>query len=341
MTSTSSLSKDYVRALLGHVARPDEVGLNLAYEMGRAALNSGFGVLDMAMLHHKALSRLAIDTPSGVSRGQFSRAAEFFAESLSPFEMSLRGYQESNAHLAKANKMLERAKGEVEAANRELESFSYSVAHDLRAPLHVIDGFSQVLLEDYRDVLNAEGRRYLDGVSRSARRMGLLIDDLLKLSRVTKSELQRQIVDLSQLARSAIAELQAGQPDRQVEIVIAEAIVADGDEGLLRVVLENLLGNAWKFTSKRADARIEFSMVKRNGAPVFFVRDNGAGFDMASAGKLFGAFERLHSTDEFEGTGIGLATVQRVIARHGGRIWAESEVDRGASFFFTLDDSTE
>jgi light-regulated signal transduction histidine kinase (bacteriophytochrome) len=333
MTRLSDLPAQYAEALLGHITDPNEVGLNRAYELGRAALGSGLGVLDMATMHHQALGRLAL---GNAGRPQFSRAAEFFAESLSPFEMSLRGYQEANAHLAKTIQMLQSAKSAGEAANRELEAFSYSVAHDLRAPLRSIDGFSKALEEDYSAALDDQGRRYLASVRQSAQRMGLLIEDLLILSRVTRSEMRRQRVDLSRLARSVLDALQASQPDRQMEIALADGVVVDGDEGLLRVVLENLLGNAWKFTGKRADARIEFAVTQQSGEPVYVVRDNGAGFDMAYASKLFGTFQRLHSSTEFEGTGIGLATVQRIVTRHGGRVWALGEVDRGASLYFTL-----
>ncbi|MFI5306846.1 MAG: ATP-binding protein, partial [Polyangiales bacterium] len=231
---------------------------------------------------------------------------------------------------------LARAKQAAEDANRELESFSYSVAHDLRAPLRSIDGFSQALLEDCGETLDANGKKYLAFVRGSAQHMAELIDDLLALSRVTRSEIQRERVDLSALAREVLRRLRRGQPDRQLEIVIDEALKVDGDPRLLAVVLDNLLGNAWKFTSKRSDARIELGATSDAGRPVYFVRDNGAGFDMAFAHKLFGVFQRLHSTAEFEGTGIGLATVQRVIKRHDGRIWAQGEVDGGATFFFTL-----
>jgi light-regulated signal transduction histidine kinase (bacteriophytochrome) len=301
--------------------------------LGRLALNSGLGVLDMATVHHQALGRLALGSAGHM---QFARAAEFFAESLSPFEMSLRGYQESNAHLAKTNQLLQSAKAATEGANRELEAFSYSVAHDLRAPLRSIDGFSRAALEDCGEALGEQGRRYLENVRRSAQRMGRLIDDLLILSRITRSEMRRQTVDLTELARSVISTLQVNEPERKVECVVAEGLMVQGDEGLLRAALENLLGNAWKFTGKRAAARIEFTMLRKEGATVYVVRDNGAGFDMTYAGKLFGTFQRLHSSDEFEGTGIGLATVHRIITRHGGQIWAEGAVDHGASFFFTL-----
>ncbi|MDP2346066.1 MAG: PAS domain S-box protein [Deltaproteobacteria bacterium] len=231
---------------------------------------------------------------------------------------------------------LARAKEAAEAANRELESFSYSVAHDLRAPLRSIDGFSQALLEDYAEKLDDDGKKYFTFIRESAQHMAQLIDDLLSLSRVTRSELQRERVDLSALAHACIARLQRSSPGRHVNVDIQDGLGGEGDPRLLAVVLENLLGNAWKFTGKRAEARIEFGATSTNECPVFFVRDSGAGFDMAFADKLFGAFQRLHGACEFEGTGVGLATVQRVIGRHGGRVWAEGEVDRGATFYFTL-----
>jgi len=231
---------------------------------------------------------------------------------------------------------LARAKDAAEAANRELESFSYSVAHDLRAPLRSIDGFSQALLEDYTEKLDADGKKYLSFVRTSAQQMALLIDDLLALSRVTRSELRREGVDMSALARAAVTRLQRSQPDRRVDVVIQEGLRGEGDPRLLTVGLDNLLGNAWKFTGGRDEAHIEFGASSNDGRRVYFVRDNGAGFDMAFENKLFGVFQRLHAATEFEGTGIGLATVQRIVSRHGGRVWAEGEINRGATFFFTL-----
>jgi two-component system NtrC family sensor kinase len=225
---------------------------------------------------------------------------------------------------------------ELESKNEELESFSYSVAHDLRAPLRSIDGFGQALLEDYSDVLDDEGKEYLNYVRESAQQMARLIDDLLALSRVTRGEFQPAPVDLSAIARTVAARLAHASPERQVEFVVPDGLVAGADARLLTIAFENLLGNAWKFTSKQAQARIEVG-VTDDEPPAYFVRDNGAGFDMTYATKLFGVFQRLHSAAEFEGTGIGLATVQRVIRRHGGRIWAEGAVGRGAAFFFTLD----
>jgi len=225
---------------------------------------------------------------------------------------------------------------ELEAANKELDAFSYSVAHDLRAPLRSIDGFSHALLEDYASVLGNEGTQYLAHIRESAQNMTELIDALLMLSRVSRSELQHERVDLSALAGDIVSELRLAQPDRQVETVIASGLIAEGDGRLLRAALENLFANAWKFTAPRDRPRVEFAASLRDGQPTYFIRDNGAGFDMAHAKKLFGVFQRLHSEQEFEGTGIGLATVQRIIHRHGGLIWAEGEVDRGATFYFTI-----
>lgn len=224
----------------------------------------------------------------------------------------------------------------LEAANQELESFSYSVSHDLRAPLRSIDGFSQALLEDYSHVLDAEGQDYLNRVRASSQRMAELIDDLLQLSRVTRSEMVRESVHLSDEARSIARELQLSDPERQVDFDIADGLEATGDARLIRVLLENLLRNSWKFTSGHPQAKISFGVTPHEGVPTFFVGDDGAGFDMAYADKLFGAFPRLHSNTEFDGTGIGLATVQRIVHRHGGRVWAEGKVEQGAQFYFTL-----
>ncbi len=230
---------------------------------------------------------------------------------------------------------------ELMAANRELEAFVYSVSHDLRAPLRALDGFSEALLSRCQAQLDEEGRHYVERIQAASQRMGQLINDLLALSRVTRHEMVYQTVDLTALAREVAADLQAQDPHRAVELVIAEGMVAYGDAPLLRILLENLLGNAWKFTAKADHAVIEVGMLKESGeqedaSRVYFVRDNGVGFDMAYADKLFTPFQRLHSMHEFPGTGIGLATVQRIVARHGGRVWAEAAVNQGATFYFTL-----
>jgi signal transduction histidine kinase len=225
---------------------------------------------------------------------------------------------------------------QLEATNKELEAFSYSVSHDLRSPLRSIDGFSLALLEDYGERLDATGQDYLQRVRAATQRMGQLIDDLLSLARVTRSELHHEHVDFSALTTTIANALQREYPDRQVEVIIAPGLVGYADARLLQIVLENLLGNAWKFTVRCPCATIEFGVVPCNGQKAYFVRDNGAGFDMAYADKLFGAFQRLHAMAEFSGTGIGLATVQRIIHRHGGHVWAESAVDQGATFYFTV-----
>jgi light-regulated signal transduction histidine kinase (bacteriophytochrome) len=235
-----------------------------------------------------------------------------------------------------AERELARRAEELAHANAELEQFSYSVSHDLWGPLRSIDGFSQILLEDYADRLDEEGRSYLGRVRAASQHMGHLMDDLLDLSRVSRGPLRAGRVDLSGLAKDIVEELRRSQPEREVEFVVADGLEADGDARLLAVALENLLGNAWKFTSKEPTVRIEFGSFSENGTRVYFVRDDGAGFDAAYADRLFGAFQRLHNDDEFEGTGIGLATVQRVIHRQGGRLWVEGGVGKGATFYFTL-----
>jgi PAS domain S-box-containing protein len=222
------------------------------------------------------------------------------------------------------------------AANKELDAFSYSVSHDLRAPLRSIDGFSHALLEDCAGELNEQGKDYLNRIRAASQRMGQLIDDLLGLSRMTRCELQREPVDLSALAISSADDVRKIWPDRHVELVVAPGLHVQGDRRLLQVVFDNLLGNAWKFTSKRERAVIEVGKMVYEGTTAYFVRDNGVGYDMVYATKLFGAFERLHAMTEYPGTGIGLATVQRIVARHGGRVWAEGRVDQGATFYFTL-----
>ena len=225
---------------------------------------------------------------------------------------------------------------QLEATNQELEAFSYSVSHDLRAPLRSIDGFSLALLEEYNNQLDAEGKDYLNRVRSASQRMGQIIDDLLSLSRISRRELKKENVNLSEMAESIVIKLEEGDPDRKVDIVIGHKVTAVCDPNLIEVVLENLLSNAWKFTSKQEKAWIVFDTVLQDGELAYCVRDNGVGFDMAYAGKLFGAFQRLHKDADFEGFGIGLATVMRIINRHEGRIWAEGYVNRGATFYFAI-----
>jgi putative solute:sodium symporter small subunit len=234
------------------------------------------------------------------------------------------------------NEDLKRRSAELEAANKELKTFGYSVSHDLRAPLRAIDGFSNSLVNNCWEILDPRSKNDLQRVRAASQRMGQLIDDMLALSRVTRSEMRCTAVNLSALAESILADLQKNQPERRVEFSITPKLVVNADSNLLRIALDNLLGNAWKFTGKRPQARIELGLTSHDGKQAYFVRDNGAGFDMAYAGKLFGAFQRLHRMAEFEGNGIGLATVQRIIHRHGGMVWAEGAVENGATFYFTL-----
>jgi light-regulated signal transduction histidine kinase (bacteriophytochrome) len=232
-------------------------------------------------------------------------------------------------------RVLERTE-ELQAANKELEAFSYSVSHDLRAPLRGIDGFSRALLEDHGPKLDEEAKRKLGRVRMASQRMASLIDDLLNLSRINRVEIRHELVDLTLIARQIAGELQQLHPQRVVFFEIADGITAKGDTQLLHVVLDNLLRNSWKYTSKNPSARIEFNSFVRDGELTYFVRDNGAGFDMAHAAMLFVPFQRLHTQADFEGTGVGLATVQRIIRRHGGRVWAEGAVGKGATFYFTI-----
>ena len=251
--------------------------------------------------------------------------------------------KKAEAHLLRKVEELNRSNEELgqfaylaAAANKELEAFAYSVSHDLRAPLRALDGFSRVLLEDYADKLDEEGKDCLTRIRTASQRMGALIDDMLSLSQVTRRDITLARVDLSAMAEEIVADLRQREPQRKVEFVCAPGLIATTDARLMRIALVNLLANAWKFTAKRPRARIEFGIAEQKGRQAYFVADNGAGFEMAYAGKLFGAFQRMHSAEEFEGTGIGLATVQRILHRLGGQVWADAVPDRGATFYFAL-----
>jgi signal transduction histidine kinase len=266
---------------------------------------------------------------------------------LDDFEAEKNKVEEINQQLEREIEERERVEAQIKgvntellAANKELEAFSYSVSHDLRAPLRGIDGFTLALLEDYADKLDDGGKDYLRRVRAATQRMGTLIDDLLNLSRVTRSEMSRERTDLGAIARTIASELQRAQPERKAEFRIDEDLIAFVDSHLIRIVLENLLGNAWKFTSKRDSCLIEFGRTRCDGKLTYYVKDDGAGFDPAYASRLFGAFQRLHDKKEFPGTGVGLATVQRIVHRHGGEIWAESAVEKGATFYFTISETT-
>lgn len=266
------------------------------------------------------------------------------AELLAKLRAEIIDRQQAEQRAQELNQGLEQAVTELKSVNKELETFSYSVSHDLRAPLRSIDGFSQALLEDCHEQLDETGHDYLRRIRAATQRMGQLIDDLLTLSRVIRSDMRREPVDLSRLASQICTDLQQADPERQVEFIIQPGMVDRGDSRLLQAILENLLSNAWKFTAKKPQARIEFGILAEKTAtedkgsphPTYFVRDDGVGFDLAYVDKLFSPFQRLHSINEFPGNGIGLATVQRIVHRHGGRVWAEGSIGQGATFYFTL-----
>lgn len=253
--------------------------------------------------------------------------------------VDIRSYDEINQLSGAFNQMTAKLKERtvhLEEAIRELESFAYSASHDLRTPLRSIDGLSLVILEDYSNKLDKTGKDYLTRVRTAAQKMSDVIDAMLSLSRLTRRELIRETVDMSAMAKTIARELQGTQPDRKAEFVITDNVTATGDAKMLKTVMENLLGNAWKFTGKHPAARIEFGITQAEGKTTYFVRDDGAGFDLAYVDKLFKPFERLYTEAEFPGMGIGLVTVQRIIHRHGGKVWAEGEVEKGATFYFTL-----
>ena len=289
-----------------------------------------------------------------LSNDEIGLLAQSFNDMLAEIERATRELQSSNAELEREvsdrrrveeevrrlNEELEKRVHErtrqLEYTNAELEAFCYSVSHDLRAPLRAIDGFGQALLEDFPQDVPEDAKSYLARIRSSTQRMGQLIEDLLNLSKVSRAELQRRDVDLGQIAREVLAELRQRDPGREVEVSIWDGLTAHADGRLMRAALENLLGNAWKFSARTAAPRIEVGATRDGEHVTFFVRDNGAGFDMKYANKLFGAFQRLHAASEFQGTGIGLATVQRIVHRHGGRVWADGSPGKGAVFYFTL-----
>jgi light-regulated signal transduction histidine kinase (bacteriophytochrome) len=336
-----SLAVTYQRALSAYIEAPSEERLAEAYELARHALREGHALIDWAALHEAALLELGIATQGSEV---MIRAGTFFRESLSPFEMTQRGYVEANDWLMRLNHELrneiaekERLARQLQEANEDLEAFNYSVAHDLRAPLRRLEGLSRVLVADHASSLDGEVLRLLGRMEVSARHMSDLIEGLIALSQTGRAELNVQTFDLAASARSLAAALQEAEPSRRVVFQIPATIPVKGDARLLGAVLQNLLQNAWKFTAKREQAHIELAVDASKIPAVYSVRDNGAGFSMARAHKLFGAFQRLHTNDAFPGTGIGLATVHRIIRKHGGRIWAQGAVDHGATFSFTLE----
>jgi len=312
----TQLEHEYTTALRDAVGGAGEMALAHAYELGRVAAASGVGVVDLVSIHQTAVQQVLGETAPPAEIGQF------VTEALSPFEMTHRGFREANERL--------------ECAYRELESFSYSVSHDLRAPLRTISAFTQALADDLKFQLDDKARDHLRRVLAAAARMSDLIDALLELSHISRAAIGRHKIDLSAMATGVVDELRRRDVTRKLGAEITPDLSVEADGRLMRIMLENLIGNAWKFTANVPHPKVTIGVEHREDERVFFVQDNGAGFDMQQADRLFTPFQRLHNAREYAGTGIGLATVRRIIERHGGRIWAEGEIGKGATFFFTL-----
>jgi light-regulated signal transduction histidine kinase (bacteriophytochrome) len=322
----SQSQPDYATALREYLKDPGEPELEAAYKLGRAALDNGTGVTDIVGAHAEALRSILGTSQTAI----WTRSISFLVECLAPLEMAHRGFMDANRTLQTVNADLERT-------NRDLQSFATSIAHDLRTPLRALAGYSAALMEDCADGLGDAGRDYAERIEAASQHMGQVLDDLLQLSTVARAKIELQQVDLGSEAASIAEELQRESPGRRVRFTIKRPAWVLADRVLIRTVLQNLLDNAWKFTSHRDDALIEFGTTPaRDGRVCCYVRDNGAGFDPAYADKLFKPFQRLHTTREFPGTGIGLASVRQIVERHGGRAWAEGAVGTGAAFSFTL-----
>jgi light-regulated signal transduction histidine kinase (bacteriophytochrome) len=339
---TPSISpEDHAKAIFNILEDFSEEKLRLE-ETQRAVLN----ILDDASGEKERLEELQravlniLDDFTG-EKDRLETTQRAMLNLLEDFDVERSKTEGANRELRASLESLRLAKEATEVAYRELEAFSYSVSHDLRAPLRSVSGFSQLILEDYSDKLDEEGKDSLSRIVAAAEKMGWLIDDLLNLSRLSRAAMARERVDMTAIARRVADRLLGSASDRQADFIFAEGLVAFGDERLLTVVIENLVGNAWKFTEKRKEAVIEFGVEQDGDEQVFFIEDNGSGFDMTYVDKLFKPFQRLHQPEEFPGTGIGLATVKRIIDRHGGRVWIRGETDRGTTIYFTLPLSTE
>jgi light-regulated signal transduction histidine kinase (bacteriophytochrome) len=332
----SELAASYTDALRNYIAKASESTLERAHELGRQAIESGLSSTDIVAAHHHALRELDLALGSEPTQGRKER---FLIESLGPLEMTRHGYIEANRDLQRLFEEVSERTAELENANYELESFNYYISHDLRTSLQAVLGFSQTLEGHYGGELSAGAHRCVEQISNGARQMAELIDGLLSLAQIGGAPLDRRPVDLDALARKAISELAPQLADRRIEVAYRDVPIVRGDSVLLERLLVNLLANAVKFTGSRKRAKIEIGSCVKNGEQIIFVRDNGVGFDMKRARRLFGLFERLHSAEEFEGTGIGLALAKRIVTRHGGRIWAEAAEGKGATFYFTLEKS--
>jgi signal transduction histidine kinase len=333
MMDRSELAKSYTEALRGYLENASEKTLARAYELGRLAIESGLNSTDIVAAHHRALRTLDLALGSELTQGRKER---FLVESLGPLEMTRHGYIESNRELRRLYEELYERTARLEDANRELESVNYFVSHDLRSSLHVILGFSRTLESRYMDELSPGAREMLEAIVAGAGRMAELIEGLLSLAQIDGTPLDCRPVQVEELARHAMDELEPQIGERKVEIVYRDLPVISGDPVLLERLLVNLLANAIKFTATRKRARVEVGALEKDGEVVIYVRDNGVGFDMKHAPGLFRLFERLNGADQPEGAGIGLTLSERIVRRHGGRIWAEAAEGKGATFFFTL-----
>jgi light-regulated signal transduction histidine kinase (bacteriophytochrome) len=309
-----------------------------AEEHARAILNilEDFGDEEKGRLEETQRAVLNILEDFSDEKARLEQTQRAMLNLLEDFDVERSKTEAANRELRESLESLRLAKEATDAAYRELEAFSYSVSHDLRAPLRSVSGFSQLILEDYFDKLDEDGRDSLKRIVAATEKMGWLIDDLLNLSRLSRVAMKRERVDLTSVAQKCVKRLRAPHPERLADFVLADALFTFGDEHLLTVMIENLLGNAWKFTGRREKAVIEFGMERGANETIFFIRDNGSGFDMTYVDKLFKPFQRLHQTEDFPGTGIGLAIVKRIVDRHGGRVWIEGQPEKGAVVYFTL-----
>ena len=338
MSSEPDLRAAYAEALRAYVAAESDQALAPAHDLGKAFLQEGLDSSDVATAHFEALR--SAEPPAGIA-GKLvdERSARFLAEALLPFSSARHRLEQMSEELATINNTLIKRTGELEIANSELETFSYSISHDLRTSLQAVLGFAQTLTARHSQDLQPEARRCIEMIIKGARGMNELVNDLLQLAQANRLPLDVESVDLGLLAREAVSELEPQLAVSNAELVIGELPVVDADRVLLKRVFVNLISNGLKFSrGAKPRARVEIGSSSWNQAQILFVRDNGVGFDMGESGRLFQAFERLHGGDDYEGTGVGLALVARIVNRHGGHVWAESEPGKGATFYFTLSD---